>query len=415
VSAAGAAPDGASPTASSMQPASVAAPRRSQAASPPPIDFVLGLVLAINLAALLAAVTFAFTWATDRIGERAVADTLEARGDALGIDLSATIDRSVSRLETAAERLSGDPSPASADVLDALVEEDTLLSWAGLADLDGTLVAASGGEGVGSSVAMRTWFADALAAPLAADVMAPVAARPAALPAPPQDDRLVSLGVPVKDDSGRVVAVLGADIAAEGALARLRAMAGALGVEAKLVAASGVTLIATGGVPNPSWSAESARAAAIGVAGVLATRRTEAVAAQHVAAELSAERLPQLPWKLAVRLPEGTGIAAGTPPPGSVALFLAGAVAVYGLVAFLFVRLYIRPIRRLVATAVDIAEGRHDAYPFESRRTAEAASLSAALGIIERRLHDRAETPARAAAVAALPRREAALARREAA
>jgi methyl-accepting chemotaxis protein len=134
--------------------------------------------------------------------------------------------------------------------------------------------------------------------------------------------------------------------------------------------------------------AASVRAAQVGAAGMIADAPGVAGATRSILVHgIAPAGLPKLSWTVVARIPEAAPLTAAAPPIKALAAPAAAALALYVLVAALYVRLYARPLRRLAATAADIAAGRFDVYPFESRRTAEAADLSAALGKIQMRLH----------------------------
>lgn len=344
----------------------------------PPLAVVVGLFLVLNLFALAGAATLAFSWATQRIAADATVEGLEARGQALGSEIAAAVDRTVARLEVLADDLADGAAPEATKLLDLLPAKDPLVAWAGLADLSGRIVAASASPSVGRDVAHRSWFAEALRAPVTTGF---------------QGKRghfgggLMTLAVPVRDQAGRVTGVLAASIGAGAALARFRDTAAALGIEAKLVSASGRTLLATAGGSGP-WNPAD-RAAAIGLTGTAEGRRKAGPGGPQVlVSDVAALRMPNVSWRLAVRLAEDRRIASLTVPPLAVMMFLGAALALYVVAAALLIRLYLWPIARLAQSARAIADGREEVYPYESRRCAEAATLAAALGIIERRLTD---------------------------
>lgn len=92
--------------------------------------------------------------------------------------------------------------------LNAIAGNGEVVSWAGYADTDGTVLAASNGLLVGQDVSQRPWFREGLKAEFAGD------AHEAVLLAsllPPQNEplRFIDFAVPLVDANGATQGVLG--------------------------------------------------------------------------------------------------------------------------------------------------------------------------------------------------------------
>ena len=96
------------------------------------------------------------------------------------------------------------------ETLEILRRTRSHVSWVGLTDAQGRVIAASGGMLVGQNVAARPWFQAALQGPHTGDVhTAQLLAR--LLPASPRGEplRFIDFAAPLRDENRQVVAVLG--------------------------------------------------------------------------------------------------------------------------------------------------------------------------------------------------------------
>jgi hypothetical protein len=299
--------------------------------------------------------------------ERYLAD----RAEAVRADLAEALGRSLAGLEAmAALDRSGARNPVRAgERLALFTRVDPLVDWAGLARLDGTVAASSHGDS-GESAAFSPWFT------AAQDQAALTVTESGGL----------ALSAPTRDRDGSVTGVIGARVPLAALRTRLYTTADALGVGVTVFSASGRSLFGTGRVSGLVDAGVPARVVQF-QEGALARAPSNGPGGSAIA--LHGVDLPgigELGWRIVVATPPSERASAAWRTVQPLAAGVALSLLVTGLAAVLYVQLYARPLSRLSETARQIAAGRLDVYPYESRRTAEAAHLSAALSSIQLQL-----------------------------
>lgn len=120
--------------------------------------------------------------------------------------------RNIATLPPLQEIWTSDPD-AVRNVLEQLQDTYPDYSWIGYAHIDGTVVAATNGHLEGVSVVERPWFIDGSVGPAVKDVHEAKLLANILGPGPDnQPFRFVDVAVPVRDQSGAVIGVLGAHL-----------------------------------------------------------------------------------------------------------------------------------------------------------------------------------------------------------
>lgn len=344
--------------------------------------FVVGLFVV-----LAAAGTAVIRSAISNQGQTVLSEAVEARGRAL----QSTFMQSLSLLWGQAEGLADDLSdPAQSVDLDArlgdLTAGNSWISWAGYADLGGTITNASARELEGTSVASDTWFSQGLQGPFAGNGQR--SAVLAGRDGPPSEmARFLDLAAPVRDAGRRPVGVLGVHIDIEAARKQFKQIAEALGIQAFLIRSDGDVVIASTDVSSDAVGPPSLRAARVGTGRPFVETWPDGLDYMTVVlADIGYGDLPEFGWSMVVRMPMQRLDSFEATILRSIAVAVAAGLAVTVLLTALYVYLYVRPIRRLADSAAEVAAG-EDVYPFESRRTREVATLSSALGVLQSRAH----------------------------
>ncbi|MBW8322919.1 MAG: cache domain-containing protein, partial [Rhizobium sp.] len=188
--------------------------------------------------------------------------------------------------------------------LDTLVGGGSVVSWAGYAQSDGTVVSASGGLLVGESVEQRPWFREGLKGTFAGDAHEALllAARlpPPAAGAPLQ---FLDLAAPVSDADGSTVGVLGLHLNVAWAQRMLEELAASMGVDIFVVGADGAVVASSTGDKTASLDLPSFRMARSGASGSgVETWPDGRTYFTTTVPELSYADLPRFGWNLVARI-----------------------------------------------------------------------------------------------------------------
>ncbi|MBW8445440.1 MAG: cache domain-containing protein [Arenimonas sp.] len=272
--------------------------------------------------------------------------------------------------------------------LDTLVGGGSVVSWAGYAQSDGTVVSASGGLLVGESVEQRPWFREGLKGTFAGDAHEALllAARlpPPAAGAPLQ---FLDLAAPVSDADGSTVGVLGLHLNVAWAQRMLEELAASMGVDIFVVGADGAVVASSTGDKTASLDLPSFRMARSGASGSgVETWPDGRTYFTTTVPELSYADLPRFGWNLVARIDGDYAALPARILSRDLMLRLAGFALILALLTLLFIVAFIRPFADLARNAVEIAEGR-DVYPLESHRTRELGMIGAALARLQSAAH----------------------------
>ena len=315
---------------------------------------------------------------SDQLLGEALDTAVRVRTEAAGEVLARTIHGDWRDLQVVATRAAEAPLTLR-PVLDGMRGDGTRVSWAGVADTAGRVVAASGGLLDGADVSERPWFRQGLRGGFAGDVhdavlLAQLLGADGAEPL-----RFIDLALPVRDTAGEIIGVAAVHIDAAWLRETLRETGEMLEVDLFLIGADGIV------VAGPSDAGEPTLLAAARAGAAMEGRAEWPDGGTYFASlvpEVGYADLPSFGWRLAGRIradafrPGMAALATGASITALIALALLA-----GLTA-LFVAIYVRPLGHLARAAERMAEGAED-YPPELGSTREAATLSAALARLQ--------------------------------
>lgn len=273
--------------------------------------------------------------------------------------------------------------------LDTLVGGGSVVSWAGYAQSDGTVVAASGGLFVGESVEQRPWFSEGLKGAFAGESheTLPLAARQPAPPAGGASQQFLDLAAPVTDADGSTVGVLGLHLNVAWAQRLLDELARSMDIDIFVVGADGSLVATSTGTPPETLDLPSFGMARSGASGSgVETWPDGRTYFTTTVPELRYADLPRFGWNIVGRI---DGEAAALPArtmSRDLMLRLSGFALILLLLTALFIVAFIRPFADLARNAVEIAEGK-DVYPLESHRTRELDMIGSALAYLQAAAH----------------------------
>lgn len=272
--------------------------------------------------------------------------------------------------------------------LDTLVGGGSVVSWAGYAQSDGTVAAASGGLLVGESVEQRPWFREGLRGAFAGDaheaLLLAAKLPPQADGAPPQ---FLDLAAPVLDADGSAIGVLGLHLNVAWAQRLLDELAASMAVDIFVVGADGAVGASSTGEQPPTLDLPSFRMARSGISGSgVETWPDGRTYFTTTVPELSYADLPRFGWNLVARIDGEYAALPARILSRDLMLRLLGFALILALLTVLFIVAFIRPFAELARNAADIAEGR-DVYPLESHRTRELGMIGAALARLQSAAH----------------------------
>lgn len=359
---------------------------------------MLALIFAVVLAAGLIVLAVAFQAGLRSYGAATSEEAVHVRTRALGAFLSRSLFEEWQRIERAAARLSGkfDPALAAATIA-GLEQHIDKVSWIGIADSSGTVLAASGGMLEGENVGQRPWFQQGLAGPFAGDVHDAVLL--AKLLETNNDDpiRFVDFSAPVKDSEGRTVGVLGAHVNWRWVEELVKEAADLLHLHAFIINRGGTVVLQTHTAEGELAELRSFRSAALGVA----TTQTEVWPDGKSYFSTSVPQftygsLPPFGWSMVARL-DPTFVKGAESRFSNLMLLVAAGAFVLLLVVFAaIVAILLRPLRSLAENLHRVAHGEQAPFVPELRSFKEATVLSDAAALLQTRAADLGGTAASA-------------------
>jgi hypothetical protein len=308
---------------------------------------------------------------------------VRVRAGSAGHNLAQTLHNDWRDLKSVAQNISDSDPQRITGMLDGMRGDGSRISWIGFADLNGNVLEASDGLLVGADVSERPWFRNGLQAPYAGDVHDAVLLAKILSPSAPSELRFVDLAMPVIDEAGQRLGVVGVHINFAWAEAYLREQAETLGLMLYLASADGTIIMASDDkIPNvdelqilrSSMSGEKLDGREVWPDG-------KTYFSSLVPSILYAD-LPNFGWRLVGRLDGsffGGSVAA---IKGQWLILVAGLLVVMALLTAVFVRIFISPIATLGQSAEDIADGK-DIYPPDISRTKEMAQISASIARLQ--------------------------------
>ncbi|NKN37589.1 hypothetical protein HFC70_14645 [Agrobacterium sp. a22-2] len=276
---------------------------------------------------------------------------------------------------------------AIAMTLDTIVGDGSQISWGGYANVDGTILAASGNLLVGADVSSRPWFQEGLEGPYAGDVHDAVLLAEKLGSSKDSLPRFLDLAMPVRDGNGEIRGVLGLHLNADWAASYIKDIADALDIDVYLVNENGTVVIASDDAHHGSLDIPSMRAARTGAAASYLERWPDGrMYFSATVPEVGYRELPSFGWSLVARIPAEAFLAPQENFSERMIFYLVSFGVMLILMTLIFIQFFIRPISTLSRNARKIADG-IDVYPYEPTRTSELRALSGALARLQSRLH----------------------------
>ncbi len=266
--------------------------------------------------------------------------------------------------------------------LNSIVGDGDVVFWAGFAEPDGTVIAASNGLLLGENVGERPWFREGLKGPFAGDVHEAVLLA-SLLPQTSEPLRFIDFALPVDDGNGGVRGVLGVHLNASWIKRIIDELAHALNVDIVIVGATGgISISSVPDLPDLSGltSLQRARTGAIGAS--LEQWPDDRAYFTLTVPEASYQGLPKFGWNIVARIDGQAATVPAREMSNYLIVRLLGMATILLLSTALFIVAFIRPLSRLAKNAVEIAEG-HEIYPMESKRTREIQMITSALARLQ--------------------------------
>lgn len=309
---------------------------------------------------------------------------VETRVRGAQVALAQALYREWSSLTSVRRSARPDEAARIKDQLSTLTGEGTIISWAGFANSEGRVVAASNDLLLGADVSARPWFQQGLQGDFAGDVHEAVLLAsklpPAADGRPPS---FLDLATPIAAPDGTIAGVLGLHLNSEWAQRLVGELADAMNLELFIVNPQGKAVLASDGGDYADLDIPSFRMARAGATGVnVETWPDGKLYFTATVPELAYRGLPKFGWNIIARIDADAVIQPAKAMSKEVLfnLFMFGMLLV--LLTLFFIVAFIRPFRALARNARAIAQG-EDVYPFESGRTAELSTIGAALARLQ--------------------------------
>jgi hypothetical protein len=308
-----------------------------------------------------------------------LAQIAERRGNAAAEVFARALWTDWRDVSTLAAQTSPNEIASAGPMLDLIVGDGERISWAGIAALDGTVVAASKHMLEGASVAERPWFIAGLDGPFAGDVHeAKLLAK--LLPAVSGEPlRFLDLSAPIQTTDGRAVGVVGFHLNHAWAVDYLAETARFVGVDAVIVNRSGEVVVGPKDLVGERFSIASIGAAGVGTGAARVETWPDGTPSMTVVIPALTHRdLPSFGWSLVGRVDPNTLAPARLGFSRAITAQIAALGLTLLAATVFFIRLYVRPMSQLAEDASRIAAG-ENLHPIESRLTSEVADLSEAI------------------------------------
>jgi HAMP domain-containing protein len=339
------------------------------------IVFLCGAVLLL-VPAIVAGLMF--TSAMQKRAEAANSARLQVVGKMVADQLGQRMHQLWLSVEALGKSVSIDNSEEARRQFTFLTQVDQRLSWIGLADSEGKVIAASHGMLEGDSVAERPWFRRGLIGPAATSVHEAVLLEKL-LPATSEPRRFVDFSAPIKTPEGAVQGVIGAHFDWNSVKESFQSFKGP-GLDVLLVSRDQTVLLGPGDLQGTKLAVGSAVAA--GQAVPISLREQWPDGREYMTAVIPADRYKEMPglgWSIIVRADADTVLD----PTRSISrafwvLLGSGLLVALGLL-FLLASWITKPLHRLISTGERLASGRLDEPPHDETRYREAVRLSAVL------------------------------------
>ena len=348
-----------------------------------------------------------YTGALQGETETLVANALRTRGE-LGAD---QIARRLYSLWQTVDRFSRSVDVRALENMHrdftALADADDRLSWLGVADVNGKVLAASRGLLEGEDVSQRPWFRRGLAGPFAGDVHEAVLLAKA-LGRAGEPIRFVDFAAPVRAPDGAVAGVVGLHVNWEWLKDQLASLS-APGIDVLLMARDRRVLFGPANLLEKQLDIGAAMTAGQGKAFVRPERWPDG--RDYMTAVIPSVQyrdLPNFGWSVLVREDMQTVLGPTRELIRSFWSILGGGVIVSLVLLYLGAAWLATPLQRLLQFGTRLSAGTADTAPYEETRYREAALLSSVLVRLQSQLRMLPKTPSIAPATHAdQPRKQA--------
>jgi hypothetical protein len=346
---------------------------------------LLTLVLATILLAGLLVLALVFQSGLRGYSVSTAEQAVHVRTRTLGAFLSRSLFEEWQRVEGAASRLSGDfDAEEATSIISGLEQDIDKVSWIGLADRNGTVLAASRDMLEGENVGQRPWFQQGLAGPFAGDVHEAVLLARLLESSDTEPLRFVDFSAPVKDAQGNVTGVLGAHVNWRWVGQLVEEASELLQLDIYLLNRTGTVILSTASVDGPTSTLPSFRAAHLGIEAtgneVWPDGRTYYTT---TVPQFTYGSLPPFGWSMVARLDPAYVEGAET---RFRTRMLAGAAGLFVVVLALFAivtGIILRPLQALAQSLLQQASGEPTPYVREHSRFREAQILSDAAALLQ--------------------------------
>jgi diguanylate cyclase (GGDEF)-like protein len=273
--------------------------------------------------------------------------------------------------------------------LEQLQASFTDFAWIGFAGPDGNVLASTGGLLQGQSVAQRPWFKTGLNDPTVADVHeATLLAALLARRADGEPHRFVDIALPVRDDGGKLLGVLGAHMNwdwARGVIASAEANDGGTDTTLSVISKSGTVLLGPG-----IGSRKYTDAQLSGMAGARSGAFTELTGSESLLTAFFVGRGHQdyqgLNWIVTASQPAGVALAAAAHSARTILVIGAIAGLIGVLLAFMIARRISQPIHAITREADRIGRASGPTMLPRHSGSLEVVQLTRALRSLLRRI-----------------------------
>jgi len=344
---------------------------------------ILGGAFLLLVPALVA--SWIYVGALQREAEQLVAANLRVRGELAASQLARRLYDSWIMVRRYATTIKLDDLAEAGDDFTLATTFDDHLSWFGLTNVSGQVIAGSGGIRVGQSVSERIWFRRGLAGPYAGDVH-DAAALTKLLGKQAEPMRFIDFATPVRASDGRVAGVLGAHLNWDWVRNELSSLSGG-GIDVLLISNDRTVLFGPADLEGRQLTTGAAVAA--GQAQTIVRTETWPDGQEYMTAVIPAVRFQDMPsfgWSVMVRRDLNAALGPTRQLARSFFLILGSAALVSLALLSIGASWLATPLHRLGVFAAKLADGPVDHPPYEETRYQEATVLSAALARLQSRV-----------------------------
>lgn len=346
------------------------------------IAFAGGSILML-VPALIAGSTY--TGALQKRAEQMLVDRLKGRGELSANLLAKSLHQMWGEVDALAKTLDTSALPEARTAINLVARLDNRYSWIGVADVEGTVLAAANGLLERESVAQRPWFRRGLSGPTAIDVHeAQLLAK--LLPVRTEPYRFIDLSAPIQKAVQPPSGVVGAHLNWSWIIDSLQGFQ-APGIDVLLLSRDRTVLIGPPELVDKPLMIGSAQAANRTTSSALDERWPDGKDyVTVVVPAIGYADLPSFGWSLLVRQNIGDALAPTRELVRNFWMTL-GAGALVALALLLLAANWLTtPIRRLMSSAESMLGEGDQKPPHPETRYSEAERLSTALVRLQTRL-----------------------------